>query len=172
MGMYGLFTGILWETSPHHGHHRGVYGNFMGLYGLFYGNFMRPPSHKIRLLDPILYKISPGQATPVPGARSNFMGAGGRGLRALAERLNNLARRIKALKPVPKGPKNVERMGPKAISNSFERLVKLGGQPEGRLEKICCSVEADRGLSREEVERMIEGMRRDFSRSSALRRLR
>jgi hypothetical protein len=83
-------------------------------------------------------------------------------LRALAERLNDLARRIEAIKPVPKGPKNVERMGPKAISNPFERLVKLGGQPEGRLEKTCCSVETERGLSREEVGRMIEGMRREL----------
>ena len=53
-------------------------------------------------------------------------------------------------------------MEPKAISNSFERLVKLGGQPGGRLEKICCSVEADRGLSREEVERMMGEMRREL----------
>jgi hypothetical protein len=90
------------------------------------------------------------------------MGAGGCELQALAERLNDLARRIEAIKPVPKGLKNVERMGPKAISNPFERFVKLGGQPEGRLEKTCCSVEAERGLSREEVGRMIERMRREL----------
>jgi hypothetical protein len=53
-------------------------------------------------------------------------------------------------------------VGPKAISNPFERLVKLNGQAEKCLEKICCSVEADRGLSREEVERMIERMRREL----------
>jgi hypothetical protein len=45
-----------WATMRHHG---GVYGNFMGLYGLFYGKFMDPPSHKIRLLDPRLYKGNP-----------------------------------------------------------------------------------------------------------------
>jgi hypothetical protein len=54
-------------------------------------------------------------------------------------------------------------VGSKAISNPFERLVKLNGQAEKCLEKICCSVEADRGLSREEVERMIERMRRELS---------
>jgi len=144
----------------------------MGLYGLFYGNFAPPPSHKIRLLDPILYKISPGQAAPVPGAGSNFMGAGGCGLRALAERLNDPARRIEAIKPVPRGPKNVERMGPKAISNPFESLVKLSGQAKEWFEKSCCSVEADRGLSREEIERIIGEMGGSLSRSSALRRLR
>jgi len=35
-------------------------------------------------------------------------------------------------------------------------------QAEELFEKICCSVEADRGLSREEVERMIERMRREL----------
>ncbi|MCS7366259.1 MAG: hypothetical protein NDF52_00060 [archaeon YNP-WB-062] len=48
----------------------------------------------------------------------------------------------------------------------------MNGQAEKCLEKICCSVEADRGLSREEVERTMEGMRGGLLRSSALRRLR
>jgi hypothetical protein len=83
-------------------------------------------------------------------------------LRALAERLDGLARRIEALKPIPRGPKNVERVGPKAISNPFEKLVKLNEQAKELFEKSCCSVKADKGLSREEVERMIEEMRREL----------
>jgi hypothetical protein len=66
---------------------------------------------------------------------------------ALIERLNDLARRVKALKPVPRGPKNVEMVGPKAISNPFEKLAKLNEQAEELFEKSCCGVEADRGLS-------------------------
>jgi Glu-tRNA(Gln) amidotransferase subunit E-like FAD-binding protein len=83
-------------------------------------------------------------------------------LRALAERLDGLARRIEALKPIPRDPKNVERVGPKAISNPFEKLVKLNEQAKELFEKSCCSIKADKGLSREEVERMIEEMRREL----------
>jgi hypothetical protein len=53
--------------------HGGTYGKFTDFYGKFYGKLMEWRIHKIRLLDPRLYKGSPGQAAPVPGAGSNFM---------------------------------------------------------------------------------------------------
>jgi len=58
------------------------------------------------------------------------------------------------------------------ITTTIESLVKLSGQAKEWFEKSCCSVEADRGLSREEIERIIGEMGGSLSRSSALRRLR
>jgi hypothetical protein len=55
-----------------------------------------------------------------------------------------------------KSSKKVERVEPKNINNPFEEYVKLIEQAKACLEDSGYRIETDRGLSRDEVERLLE----------------